>query len=57
MDLVQIDMVGLQAAVTGLHSVHNVAARSPDVISPRADAAMDLGRDHHVLLRDVKILQ
>src|ERR1700676_4969950 len=57
MYLVQIDMVGLQAAETGLHSVHNVAARSPDVIPPRADAAIDLGRDHDILPRDVKVFQ
>src|ERR1700732_2535375 len=40
MNLVQIDMVGLQAAETGLYGVHNVAARSADVISPWADAAI-----------------
>src|SRR6202166_4686656 len=57
MNLVQIDVVGLQAAETGLYSVHNVAARSPDVIPPRADAAIDLRRDHHILPRDVKVFQ
>src|ERR1700720_3288335 len=56
-DLVQVDMVDLQTAETGLHAVHNVAARSPDVISPRADAAIDLRRDYHILPRDVKIFQ
>src|SRR6202035_2626344 len=56
-DLVQVDMVGLQTAETGLYSVHNVAARSPDVIPPRADAAIDLRRDHHILPRDVKVFQ
>src|SRR6202043_3799837 len=34
MDLVQVDMVGLQTAETGLDTVHNVAPRSPDVIPP-----------------------
>ena len=29
---------GTQTAETGIHTVHNVAARSPDVIPPRADA-------------------
>src|SRR5712671_5001923 len=53
MDLVQVDMVGLQTAETGLNTVHDVAARSPDVIPPRADAAIDLRRDHHILPRDV----
>src|SRR3984957_15657540 len=57
MNLVQIDVVGLQAAETGLHTVHNVAARSPDVIPPRADAAIDLCRDHNILPRDVEVFQ
>jgi hypothetical protein len=57
MDLVQVDMVGLQTAGTGLHTVHNVAARSPDVIPPRADAAIDLCRDHDILARDVEVFQ
>jgi len=57
MDLVKVDMVGLQTAETGLHSVYNVAPRSPDVIPPRADAAIDLRRDHDILPRDVKVFQ
>ena len=57
MDLVQVDMVGLQTAETGLHTVHNVAARSPDVVPPRADAAIDLRCDHEILARDVKVFQ
>src|SRR5712672_2681162 len=56
-DLVQVDMVGLQTAETGLHTVHNVAARRPDVIRPRADAAIDLRRQHDILPRDVKVFQ
>jgi DNA-binding transcriptional LysR family regulator len=48
-------MVGLQTAEAGFHTVHNVAARSPDVIPPRADAAIDLRRDHHILPRDVSV--
>ena len=56
-DLVQVDMVGLQTAETGLHAVHDVAARSPDVIPPRADAAIDLRRDHDILPRDLKVFQ
>ena len=57
MDLVQVDMVGLQTAETRLHTVHNVAARSPDVVPPRADAAIDLRCDHEILARDVKVFQ
>src|SRR5882757_6754814 len=52
-DLVQIDMVGLQTPQTGFHTVHDVAARSPDVIPSRADAAIDFRRDHDLLPRDV----
>src|SRR6267378_8707156 len=57
MNLVQVNMVGLQTAETGLHSVHNVAARGPDVIPPRADAAIDLRRDHEILPRNVQVFQ
>ena len=57
MDLIQVDMVGLQTAETGLHRVHNVTARSADVIPPSADAAIDLGGDHDILARDVKVFQ
>src|ERR1700732_1562724 len=57
MDLVQVDMVGLQTAEARLHTVHNVAARSPDVIPPRTDAAIDLRCDHNILPRDVKVFQ
>src|SRR6202049_1564816 len=57
MDLVQVDMVGLQTAETGLHSIHNVAAVSANVIPPRADAAIDFRRDHDLRPRDVKVFQ
>jgi len=42
MDLVRVDMVGLQTAETGLHTVHYVAARSSDVISPRTSKFPEL---------------
>src|SRR5260370_8226991 len=57
MDRVEIDMVSLQAAQTSLNAVHDVAARGPDVIAPRADAAVDFGRDHDMLPRDLEVLQ
>src|SRR5258708_38664445 len=57
MDLVQVDMVSLQTTETGLHTVHDVAAGSPDIIPPRADAAIDLRRDHDILPRDVMVFQ
>src|SRR6478752_1396579 len=57
MDLVQVDMVGLQTAETGLHTVHNVAARSPDVIPSRANASIDLCCDDYIFPRDVKVFQ
>src|SRR5271163_2659693 len=57
MDLVEIDMVSLQPAQTSLDAVHDVAARGPDVIASGADAAVDLGRDHDMLPRDLQVLQ
>src|SRR3984957_4613674 len=53
MDLVQADMVGLQTTKTGLHTVHDVAARGPNVIPPWPDSAIDFRRDHDMLPRDV----
>src|SRR5271156_6184894 len=50
-------MISLQAAQTSLNAVHDVAARGPDVIAPRADAAVDLGRNHDMLPRDLEVLQ
>ena len=57
MDLVQVDMVDLQTAEAGLHTVHNVTARSPDVIPSRADASIDLCCDDDIFPRDVKVFQ
>src|ERR1700723_3096444 len=57
MDLVQVNMVDLQTAETGFCSVHNMTARSPNVIPPRADAAIDLRRDYDILPRDIKVFQ
>src|SRR3984957_8040678 len=57
MNLVEVDMIRLQAAQTSLNAVHDVAARGPDVIAPRADAAVDLGRDHDMLACDLEVLQ
>jgi hypothetical protein len=56
-NLVQVDMVGLKTAETGLYSVHNMTARSPDVIPPRANSAIDLRRDYDIFPRDVKVFQ
>jgi len=55
MDLVQVDMVGLQTVETVLDTVHYVAARSTDVIPPRPDATIDLRRDHRISPRDVQV--
>src|ERR1700751_5110494 len=57
MDLVQVDMVCLQTAEAGLHTVHNVTARSPDVIPSRANASIDLCCDDDIFPRDVKVFQ
>ena len=55
MDLVQIDMIHLQTAETGLNTVPDVAARRSDVIPPRSDAAIDFRRDHDIRPREVKV--
>ncbi|HUD65723.1 MAG TPA: hypothetical protein VMQ17_14135 [Candidatus Sulfotelmatobacter sp.] len=55
MDLVQVDMVGLQTVETVLDTVHYVAVRSTDVIPPRPDATIGLRRDHHISPRDVQV--
>src|ERR1700722_19257921 len=57
MYLVEVDMIGLQAAQTRLHTVHDMTARRSDVIAPRADAAVDLGGDDDMRARDFEVLQ
>src|ERR1700732_2889059 len=57
MNLVEVDMVSLQTAQTSLNAVHDVAARGPDVIALWADTAVDLGRDHDMLPRNLEVLQ
>jgi hypothetical protein len=57
MDLIEVDVVGLQTAETSFHIVHNVSARSPDIIPSRTDAAIDLRRDRNIMPRDVKVFQ
>ena len=54
---VEVDVVCLQTLETGLHSVHDVAARCPYVISARADAAIDLRPDHDVMPRDAEVFK
>jgi hypothetical protein len=56
-DLVEVDVVGLQPAQAGLHRIHDVAARGAAVVGPRAHVAIDLGGDDHVLSAYAQVLQ
>ncbi len=55
MNLVEVDVVGLEAAEAGLDSVHDVAAGGSYVVAARADTAVDLGGDDDVFASDVEI--
>ena len=55
MDLVEVDVVGLQAAETGIHGVHDVTAGDACVIAAGTGAAEDLGGDDDVFAGDVEV--
>ena len=57
MDLVEIDVVELQAAQAGLHAVEDVAARGAARIGALAHLAVHLGGHDHVLARHLQVLQ
>ena len=57
MDLVEIDVVCLEAAKAGFHRIHNVSTRGTNVIAARADTRVNLRRQHDVLAGDVEILE
>ena len=56
-NLVEIDVVGLQAPETGIDSIHDVSARGANVVAALAHTAIDLGGDDHVFASDVQIFQ
>src|SRR6266705_3198564 len=57
LDLVEIDVVCLEAAKAGFHRIHNVSTRGANVIAARADTRVNLRRKHDVLAGNVEILE
>ena len=57
MDLVEVDVVGLEALEAGVDGVQNVSAGGADVVAPRTGAAEDLGSDDDVFSGDIQVLQ
>ena len=56
-DLVEVDVVGLEAAEAGFDGVHDVSAGGADVVAAGAGAAEDLGGDDDFIAGDVEILE
>ena len=56
-DLVEVDVVGLEAAEAGFDGVHDVSAGGSDVVAAGAGAAVDLGGDDDVFAGDVEVLE
>ena len=57
MDLVEVDMIGLETAEAGFDGIHNVSAGGAYVVAAGAHAAEDLGSENHVLAGDVQVLE
>ena len=57
MDLIEIDVVELQAFQAAGDLIHDMAAGQADRVGAGAGAATHLGRDDHVFTRDFEILQ
>jgi hypothetical protein len=47
-NLVEVYVVSLETAKAGFDGVHDVPSRGPDVVAPRADAAISLGGENNV---------
>ena len=56
-DLVEVDVVGLEAAEAGFDGVHDVAAGGADVVAAGAGAAEDLGGDDDFVAGDVEVFE
>jgi hypothetical protein len=56
-DLVEVDVVGLQALQAGRHRVHDVPAARAPVVGAGAHLAEHLGGDNHVLALRPQVLQ
>ncbi len=57
MDLIQVDIVSLQAAKTGVDAIHDVSARGAYVVAAGAHATEDLGGENDVLAGNVQVLE
>ncbi len=54
-DLVEVDVVGLEAAEAGVDGVHDVAAGGADLVAAGAGAAEDFGGDDDLCAGDVQV--
>ncbi len=57
MNLIKVDVIGLQPFQAARHAVHDVATAGADIVRPLAHAAIAFGGDHHVGASDTQILQ
>src|SRR5260370_30838631 len=56
-DLIQIDVVGLEATETRFHSIHEVPPESAPIVALRTDTGVHLGLDNNVLAGAAQVLQ
>jgi hypothetical protein len=56
-DLVEVDVIGLEAAEAGVDGVHDVAAGGADVVAAGAGAAEGLGGDDDLSAGDVQVFE
>ena len=56
-DLVEVDVIGLEAAEAVVDGVHDVSAGGADVVGARAHAAEDFGGDDDVFAGDVEVAE
>jgi hypothetical protein len=56
-DLIEVDVVGLEALEGGVDGVHDVAAGGADVVAAGTGAAEDLGGDDDVFAGDAEVAE
>jgi hypothetical protein len=56
-DLIEVDIVDLEAAETGLHAIHDVLAGSAYIVGSGTNTGEDLGGDDNFVAGDVQILE
>src|SRR3546814_3513673 len=57
MELIEIDIIGLQSIQALVDRIHDMPARRAAVVRAGAHRSMNLGGDHHVLTLDAEILE